>query len=61
MIGLSLGNAVVIHAAGSVYWAGRFVVALVATIAAALVSYEYIESPFLRLKRKFEYLHSRPI
>ena len=61
VIGLSLGNAVVIHAAGSVYWAGRFVVALVATIAAALVSYEYIESPFLRLKRKFEYLHSRPI
>lgn len=36
-------------------------VALVLTVAAAAISYEYLEAPFLRLKRRFELLHSRPI
>lgn len=34
---------------------------LVFTISAAVISYTYLESPFLRLKRKFEVLHTRPI
>lgn len=36
-------------------------VALLLTIAAATISYAYIEKPFLRLKRRFELVHSRPI
>ncbi len=31
------------------------------TATAAVISYEFFESPFLRLKRRFEILHSRPI
>jgi peptidoglycan/LPS O-acetylase OafA/YrhL len=31
------------------------------TILAAKLSYRWLESPFLRLKRRFEIVHSRPI
>lgn len=34
---------------------------LLFTVSAAVISYTYLESPFLRLKRKFEVLHTRPI
>jgi peptidoglycan/LPS O-acetylase OafA/YrhL len=37
------------------------VLALVLTISAAAISYALYESPFLRLKRRFEIVHSRPI
>lgn len=37
------------------------VLAFVLTLLAAKVSYALIESPFLRLKRRFEVVHSRPI
>jgi peptidoglycan/LPS O-acetylase OafA/YrhL len=36
-------------------------VALLLTISFAVVSYTFLESPFLRLKRRFEIVHSRPI
>jgi peptidoglycan/LPS O-acetylase OafA/YrhL len=35
--------------------------ALVFTILAAKLSYAWLESPFLRLKRRFEIVHSRPV
>ena len=35
--------------------------AFLLTVAAAVLSYTYFEAPFLRLKRRFEWLHSRPI
>jgi peptidoglycan/LPS O-acetylase OafA/YrhL len=35
--------------------------ALLLTISAAILSFNYLESPFLRLKRRFEIVHSRPI
>jgi peptidoglycan/LPS O-acetylase OafA/YrhL len=34
---------------------------LMLTIVAAKVSYVFLESPFLRLKRRFEILHTRPV
>ena len=36
-------------------------VSLLVTIVAAKLSYAWLESPFLRLKRRFEIVHSRPI
>lgn len=38
-----------------------FPLALLLTILAAKLSYRWLESPFLRLKRRFEIVHSRPI
>ena len=35
--------------------------AMAGTIAAAALSYKYLESPFLRLKRRFEFLRTRPV
>lgn len=35
--------------------------ALLLTVAAAVISYNYLEAPFLRIKRRFEILHSRPV
>jgi peptidoglycan/LPS O-acetylase OafA/YrhL len=36
-------------------------IALILTIAAAVLSYAFLETPFLKLKRRFETVHSRPI
>ncbi|MDE3186998.1 MAG: acyltransferase [Acidobacteriota bacterium] len=46
---------------GFLPFAASVLVALLLTISAATVSYAYVETPFLRLKRRFELLHSRPI
>lgn len=46
---------------GLLYWVGSAAVAFGLTTAAAVLSYAYLEAPFLRLKRRFEYLHSKPI
>ncbi len=35
--------------------------AFLLTVSAAIISYALLESPFLRLKRRFETLHTRPI
>ena len=35
--------------------------ALVITITGAAISYQWFESPFLRLKERFTYVHSRPV
>lgn len=37
------------------------VVAILLTVAIAVLSYAFLESPFLRIKRRFEIVHSRPI
>jgi peptidoglycan/LPS O-acetylase OafA/YrhL len=39
----------------------RIALALFATIAAAMLSYAFLEKPFLRLKERFTYVHSRPV
>lgn len=49
------------HVHGFVLIAGLPVVALLLTIAVAALSYKYLESPFLRLKKRFEIVHTRPI
>jgi peptidoglycan/LPS O-acetylase OafA/YrhL len=36
-------------------------IALPATIATGMLSYRYLESPFLRLKKRFTVVRSRPI
>jgi peptidoglycan/LPS O-acetylase OafA/YrhL len=35
--------------------------ALPATIATAMLSYRYLESPFLRFKKRFTLVSSRPV
>jgi len=46
---------------GLAYQGASAALALGLTATAAVISYEYFESPFLRLKRRFEILHSKPI
>jgi peptidoglycan/LPS O-acetylase OafA/YrhL len=37
------------------------VLSLAATIVCAAISYQFLEKPFLRLKNRFEFVHSRPV
>jgi peptidoglycan/LPS O-acetylase OafA/YrhL len=46
---------------GFIYLVASGLVAFMLTVAAATISYALLESPFLRLKRRFETLHTRPI
>ena len=46
---------------GVIYFAISAFLSLLVTILAAKFSYACFESPFLRLKRRFEVLHTRPI
>lgn len=46
---------------GAPYGMLSFVLSLATTCALAYVSYRWLESPFLRLKKKYESIHSRPI
>lgn len=46
---------------GFAIWILRTLLALLLTVAAAILSYAFLESPFLRLKRRFEIVHSRPV
>ena len=41
--------------------AERMVVALAFTVAVAALSYRFLETPFLRLKERFEVVQSRPV
>jgi peptidoglycan/LPS O-acetylase OafA/YrhL len=43
------------------YFAASTVSAFLLTVAAAVVSYHFLESPFLRLKARFEIVHSKPV
>jgi peptidoglycan/LPS O-acetylase OafA/YrhL len=43
------------------YFAASTLSAFLFTVAAAVVSYHFLESPFLRLKGRFEIIHSRPV
>jgi peptidoglycan/LPS O-acetylase OafA/YrhL len=40
---------------------GAMAIALPATIATGMLSYRYLESPFLRFKKRFTVVRSRPI
>jgi peptidoglycan/LPS O-acetylase OafA/YrhL len=40
---------------------GAMAIALPATIATGMLSYRYLESPFLRLKKRFTVVRSRPV
>lgn len=48
------------HATRTHNWAANAALALAATIVCAAVSYRFLEKPFLRLKDRFEFVHSRP-
>ena len=41
-------------------WVHRITLAAVTTLVAAMISYECLEKPFLKLKRRFSYVESRP-
>jgi peptidoglycan/LPS O-acetylase OafA/YrhL len=47
--------------AGPVHACVRLVLAFGITVAVAAVSYRFVEAPFLRLKRRFTYVSSRPV
>ena len=49
------------QALGSGAWPLCLALALAITIGAAAISYRWLESPFLRLKKRFERLPSRPV
>ncbi|MBX7259596.1 MAG: acyltransferase [Candidatus Hydrogenedentes bacterium] len=42
------------------YWVWRAIAAGVVTLGAAMISYEILEKPFLRMKNKFAFVESRP-
>jgi peptidoglycan/LPS O-acetylase OafA/YrhL len=44
-----------------IYLAASALSAFLLTVAAAVVSYQFLESPFLRLKWRFEIVHSKPL
>jgi peptidoglycan/LPS O-acetylase OafA/YrhL len=46
---------------GLQYLAASALLSLLLTMSAAAISYTFLEAPFLRLKRRFEIVHTRPI
>jgi peptidoglycan/LPS O-acetylase OafA/YrhL len=61
LLGSGAANLGVGHVDGVPSALASFIYALAFTITAAIFSYEYLETPFLRWKRKFEIISSRPI
>ena len=41
-------------------WVCRAIIAAIVTLTVSMASYEFLEKPFLRLKRRFTYVESRP-
>lgn len=59
-----LGTAALVlnkHAMTAVMYPVLVIGELIATVALAALSYRYLEAPFLRLKRHFEFVRSRPV
>jgi peptidoglycan/LPS O-acetylase OafA/YrhL len=46
---------------GLLYTTAAALAAFLVTVSAGVLSYTYLESPFLRVKRRFEVVHSKPI
>lgn len=61
LLGRGLGNYAAIHVPESFGPLTQFLCSLAFTIIAAIISYRIIETPFLKLKKKFEVVISRPI
>jgi len=61
VLAIDFAHALFVSKRGFVAFSTSLLIAMLLTIAAAGISYTYIETPFLRLKRRFELLHSRPI
>ncbi len=60
-LSIEFAEAFVHQLKGSTHLTATASLGLLLAISAASISYEYLESPFLRLKRRFEILHTRPI
>lgn len=58
LIGIAMGGKVA-HAVGSTSWWGLASISLACTLVLSIASYELYEKHFLRLKRRFESVHSR--
>lgn len=66
LLGLALGRHLVRHPFLRGHWPGSeaaaiFAVSLGFTVAIASVSYRYVEKPFLKLKKRYEIIPSRPV
>jgi peptidoglycan/LPS O-acetylase OafA/YrhL len=61
LLGIEFAHACFESLRGLPSFAASTFLALLLTISAAIISYALLESPFLRLKRRFEIVHSKPI
>ena len=61
VLAIEFSHALFAQARGLLYWFGSNALALVVTISAGAISYSLFEARFLRLKRRFEVLHTRPL
>lgn len=60
LVGIAISAKVIAWAGLTSWWVGA-VIALIATVGLSVLSYELFERQFLKLKRRFETVHSRPI
>ena len=61
VLSIEFAEAVLHGLSGAAHLLATGALAMVITVSIAAISYEYLESPFLRLKQRFEILHTRPI
>lgn len=62
MLGIKLTDVIIENTAltGSMLTFFRAGIALIITIVLAVISYNFLEKPFLKLKKKFTFVESRP-
>jgi peptidoglycan/LPS O-acetylase OafA/YrhL len=61
MLGIWIADRLLTGGSSLLRGGARFVLALGLTILLSAISYQFLEAPFLRLKRQFTYVPSRPI
>ncbi|HEV2214883.1 MAG TPA: hypothetical protein VGR64_06305, partial [Terracidiphilus sp.] len=61
VLSIEFAEAVLQGHSGVVHLLATGALAMVLSVSIAAISYEYLESPFLRLKQRFEIFHMRPI
>ena len=60
LLGLSIGEYVTKNWFFTQNWTAQLLISLIITVALATISFTFLERPFLKLKKRFEIIHSRP-
>ncbi len=60
LLGLAIGNYFTVNYLSVQNWFIQFLVSLTITVILAIISFILIERPFLKFKKRFEIVHSRP-